>query len=372
MTYARACRDARNGRGHGGPALRAALVAALMAGVLLTAGPALAAPRPGSPVEAGGTSGDDFNMPDAAAVHGSHLFIANEGGNSVTELNASTGAHISTIDGSQFQFNGPTALTVVGKDLFVANGAGNSVTELTVGTRSLVRVISAASYGFSDPIALATNGSNLFVLNGAGSVTELATATGQLGGIASGSNFGFENPTAIVSAGSDLFVTNSAGNSVTEIDSDTMNLVTVLSSSTYDFDAPTGIAAHGSDVWVTNETGQSVTELSAATGEEMQVVTDNDDSLPAPGAIIYGDGFFFMASPPGSSPMVTQLVPSSPASTPWMMCNGNGPYTFSNPQALAVYGKNLWVVNEGGAGGPSGNSLTEMNASTGAFMQVVT
>jgi hypothetical protein len=122
---------------------------------------------------------------------------------------------------------------------------------------------------------------------------------------------------------------------------------------------------------VTNETGQSVTEVEASTGGEVQVVPNTDDYLPTPGPIAYGDGYFFAASPPGSSPMITQLVPSNPASLPWMMCNTNGPYKFSNPQALAVFGTDLWVVNEGGAGSPKGNSLTEMNASTGDLIKVV-
>ena len=123
---------------------------------------------------------------------------------------------------------------------------------------------------------------------------------------------------------------------------------------------------------MTNRSGLSVTELSAGTGAVVQVVHNNsEDYLPAPGAIAYGDGFLFVASPPGSSPMVTQVVPTDPASLPWMMCNTNGPYTFSNPQSLVVYGTHLWVVNEGGAGGPSGDSLTEMNASTGSLIGVV-
>jgi hypothetical protein len=54
-----------------------------------------------------------------------------------------------------------------------------------------------------------------------------------------------------------------------------------------------------------------------------------------------------------------------------MMCNTNGPYDFSNPQALAVYGLDLWVINEGGAGDPPGNSLTEMNASNGSLIRTI-
>ena len=47
----------------------------------------------------------------------------------------------------------------------------------------------------------------------------------------------------------------------------------------------------------------------------------------------------------------------------WMMCNSNGPYNFNNPQAMLVVGTELWVANT------SGNSLTQMNAITGDYLQ---
>ena len=68
--------------------------------------------------------------------------------------------------------------------------------------------------------------------------------------------------------------------------------------------------------------------------------------------------------------MITQIVPSNPAGVEWMMCNTNYPFYFSNPQALAVYGTSVWVVNEGGAGGPAGNSVTQMNADSGVLIKV--
>ena len=80
--------------------------------------------------------------------------------------------------------------------------------------------------------------------------------------------------------------------------------------------------------------------------------------LPMVGPITYGDDYLFTASPPGASPMVSQITTAPPTAN-WMMCNTNGPYVFNNPQALVVAGTNLWVVNEGG------NSLTEMDTDSG-------
>ncbi|HKH88385.1 MAG TPA: hypothetical protein VKA05_06160 [Acidimicrobiales bacterium] len=371
MAPAPTTHDARSGRRRRRSVVPGLLVAPLLVGVLSTAGPAVAA-QTAAPASARLACTYGFNTPDAAAIDGSDLFVANKGGNSVTELSPTSGACIGNVTGSQFHFDSPAALKALGANLFVANQKGNTVTEVAVATRALVRVISASACKFSDPVALATNGTTyLFVLNGTGSVTRVDTSTGACSGIASGSSLEFKSPTAIISVGTDLFVTNYSGNTVTEINSSSMTLVRILSGSQYAFNAPTAIAGHGADIWITNKAGQSVTELLASTGGAVQVVPNTSDYLPTPGPITYGDGYLFAASPPGGSPMITQIVPTDPATLPWMMCNTNYNFFFSNPQAMAVYGANLWVVNEGGAGGPAGNSVTEMNADTGILVKVV-
>jgi hypothetical protein len=323
-----------------------------------------------------GTTGSSygFNSPVAAVVSGSDLFVANSGGNSVTEVNAATGALVTVVTGAQYHFDDPVALATVAGNVFVASSKNSTITEFAASTGVLVRTVSGAK-DFDDPVALAGDGPGyLFVLSqgGGGSVAEVAVGTGKVTSVASGSPYDFDQPTAITFSKGDLFVTNSLGNSVTDIAATTMTLVSVLSASSYGFDEPIGIASHGGNVWVSNLNGKSLTEFAATTGTEEQVVTSPDDNyLPTPEPIAYGAGHVFVASPPGGSPMITQVVPTDPSQLPWMMCNTNGPYTFSNPQALVTYGTNLWVVNEGGAGGPTGNSLTEMNADTGALIQVV-
>lgn len=351
-----------------------AAVPALVLSLSLSPGVAASAPLSGAPA----ASAYGLDQPDAAVLDGPRMFVANYGGNSLTEVNASSGALISAISGPSYDFSSPVALKLIGQRLFVANRAGASVTELSATTGAFVRSLSGASYRFAKPVAMASEGSRfLFVLSsaGAGSVDKVSVTTGKLVARAAGAGFGFNKPAAIVDVGNRLFVANTGGNSVTVLNAQTMGLVQVLSdpaaTPTSPFDAPLGLVAAGGDVWVANNAGLSLAELSASTGAVVQVVPNTNDYLPAPAAMAYGDGFLFVTSPPGGSPMVTQVVPTSPATLPWMMCNSNGPYTFSNPQAMVIYGTNLWVVNEGGAGGPTGDSLTEMNASTGWLIQVV-
>jgi DNA-binding beta-propeller fold protein YncE len=95
----------------------------------------------GGPVRVFQASSDSSDEPVAMAVTGPDLFVANadlalEGsgtayeGSSVTEFNASTGALVSTLSSPEYMFEEPDALAVAGPDLFVANLSDGSVTEL--------------------------------------------------------------------------------------------------------------------------------------------------------------------------------------------------------------------------------------------------
>jgi hypothetical protein len=244
----------------------------------------------------------------------------------------------------------------------VANGAGDSVTEINGRTRTLVRTIAGSQFQFSNPIALAVQHGHLYVLSQRDVVTAIGTASGHLIGVASGTQFGFREPSGIAVRGKDLFVTNSGANSVTQIDDRAMTFVRSLRGSAYGLRRPMGAAINGKDLWITNEAGDSVTEISTKTGVPVRVVVDHTN-LPTPGPITVGDGYVFTVSPPGNSPMVTQVMPNG--TVPWMMCNTNGPYLFNNPQAAVVSGSNLWVVNK------ASSSLTEMNTDSGALIRTI-
>jgi YVTN family beta-propeller protein len=343
------------------PGLALLLVgAASTATWLIAAGPAVA--RGHSARVHSNAAGYGFNAPTSAAVVGSDLFVTNGAGNSVTEVSAVDGAHVATISARRFGFDDPTAIQAVGSNLFVTNGTGNSVTEFSATHLRHVRTIRRTKYKLADPVALASSGPDLFVLNRAGSITEVATKTGALVGVVSGPAFGFDGPSDLVVAGANIFVTNPGADTVTVINAQTRALVAILAGAPYAFDAPTGVAFDGSNVWVTNQNSESVTEISATTLQELNWV--QSDNLPMVGPITYGDGYVFTVSPPGDSPMVSQVVPSSGEVT-WMMCNTNGPYLFDNPEAAVVAGTNLWVVNEGG------NSLTQMDTDSGALIRTV-
>jgi len=304
----------------------------------------------------------DFDAPSSAAVVGADLFVTNGGSNSVTEVSAANGAYVALISAKRYRFNRPSAIAAVGGNLFVANGGGNSLTEFSAANLKHIHTIRRSKYHFWDPVALASSGQDLFVLNGSGSVTEITGGTGALIGTVSGPAFGFHNPTGLAVAAGKVFVANPAVNTVTVFSAETRALIAILSGSAYGFDTPTGVAFDGHNVWVTNQNDKSVTEISASTLQDVNVLASSN--LPWVGPITYGDGYVFTVSPPGGSPMVSQIVPS-PAAVTWMMCNTNGPYLFNDPEAAVVTGSSLWVVNRGG------NSLTEMDADSGALIRTI-
>jgi DNA-binding beta-propeller fold protein YncE len=67
------------------------------------------------------------------AFDGSHIWVSNNGSNSVTELNASDGSWVKTLADSSDGFNSPYGVAFGGGRIWVTNTGGNSVTELPAG-----------------------------------------------------------------------------------------------------------------------------------------------------------------------------------------------------------------------------------------------
>jgi hypothetical protein len=341
-----------------------ALSTSLTALAVMAALPAHAAA--GTPSAA---SGLRLDRPDGVALDAGHLFVANAGADTVSVVDPADGHLVATVGGSQSGLAAPGAVAVFGAGVWVADTAGTAVTEISARTDRVVRVVSGKL--LIHPIGLAVDGAgDLYVLDAGGRVSEITTGDGHVVATA-GAGFGFAHPAAIAYARGYLYVTNASGvggGTVSVLSTaHGLHLLAILSARSYHFDEPTGITATEGGVWVVNARSDTLTELAAANRALVQVV---DNIWPVPGPIAPGDSHVFVASPPGGSPMVTQVTLPRPAKQPWMMCNTNGPYDFSNPQVMLVVGADLWVVNEGGAGGPEGNSLTEMNASTGALLHV--
>ena len=83
------------------------------------------------------------------------------------------------ISGSRYNFNNSVAIDSDGTHVWVANYDGHSVTELSARTGRVVKVISGSRYKFKGPFSIASDGSHVWVVNLDGdSVTELSARTG--------------------------------------------------------------------------------------------------------------------------------------------------------------------------------------------------
>ena len=73
-----------------------------------------------------------FTSPRSVALDGSHVWVTNVTGNSMTELNAGDGSLVRIVAASSDGLNGPWGRRF-GGHVWIANSGGNSVTELTMG-----------------------------------------------------------------------------------------------------------------------------------------------------------------------------------------------------------------------------------------------
>ena len=98
----------------------------MVALILIACAPASAAVSE-SPLSGPHVFGWGFAYPYAVASDGTHVWVTNGDGDSVTELSASTGALVKVISGSAYQFDFPDAIASNGTNVWVAN-ADQSVT----------------------------------------------------------------------------------------------------------------------------------------------------------------------------------------------------------------------------------------------------
>lgn len=305
-----------------------------------------------------------LDAPGDMVLSGNRLVVANvyggfDGDGSIAELSITTGRVVKTISGASYRFNGPNALALWGDELFVANtgtAAPASVTELNVLTGELVRVISGRSYGFEGPVALVLYGQNLFVVNTGtydipGSVTELDASTGSVVRVISGPEYRFATPDGIVLGGGDLFVSDSndgKGGWVTEVNASTGKLVKLIAGPAYHFTGPGPGVMDGPDLFVLNRSGSSLTELNAPTGKLVRVISGpayRSDTLTA---LTVSRGELYLAGGLDTLGPGHCFVKEVDASTGSLVKSISGlGYDFFDPEAILTDGGDVLVLDSG-------------------------
>jgi hypothetical protein len=287
-------------------------------------------------------------------------------------------------------FNTLVALTLDGPDLFVVSHAGGPsgdglVTELNASTGALVRVLDAPAYQFGNPTAIVADGPNLFVASlrygtspDAGVVTELNASTGALVRVLSAPEDYILQPLAMTLQGGHLFIASNtdSGNGVvpiTEVNATTGALMKVLWATTYDY---TAMVTDGGDIFVAGQQGygpSAVVELNASTGSLVRVMSAAADQFDAPDGLLVDRTYLFVSNSTtvsysngdagASAGSLTELDASTGALV--RVISGHKD-DFSGPKGLALSGQaEVFVGNADSA------TVTELRASTGALVRVI-
>ncbi len=205
---------------------------------------------------------------------------------------------------------------------------------------------------------------------GGDSLTEFSATTGALVRVVNGAEFGFAMPDALAVAGADIWVTSEFGGSttdqnagaVTEVNATTGAFVRRITAAADGLEQPAGIAFDHKHLWVTDAMTSAVTELSPQ-GALVQVITNSslngNYGFDSPTVVVATPAEVYVVSPPGASPMVTQ-IDTATGNGNWYECNTNSPDPqFANPTGLVVNKGYVWVVS------PADNTLTELSLALG-------
>ena len=329
--------------------------------------------------------------PNTISFDGTHVWVANEIDNSVSEIDASTGTVVNTIAVG----NSPMAISSDGTHVWVANNFDNSVSEIDASTGSVINTISVGV----PPMAISSDGTHVWVTNpNYGTVTEIDASTAS---VVNSISVG-DVPNAISSDGTHVWVTNEYDNSVSEIDASTGTVVNTIAVG----NSPMAISSDGTHVWVTNYNDGSFSEIDATTGSVVNTISDgylrgaissgdnyvwvsnsNNDTVeefyvsgrsPAPTSVVStqqsGNSVGVSWSPPTSDSAITGYqVQTSLDGTNWTtstVSNSHTTVTLSGPGQAKMF--RVAAINSAGIGSYTPTSMITTSGLAPQLVQVVT
>lgn len=288
------------------------------------------------------------------ATDGTHVWTTDEGSNTVTELDESTGAVVATLTGPSYGFLGPIGVTSDGTDVWVANGDGRTIMELSAATGQRLKVVRVAGTGRSFLTSIGSDGTDLWVANGlADSVTEVAPSTGTVLRTVVGAGDGMLGPTSVLADGQYVWI-GSQG-SVTQLRQATGRLVRIIH-----VDARSsifGLVRVGRYLWAdASEAG--LVQIDVPSGRVLQRISPEHRDLFLPDVITASDGRVWVGS------QDFHYVASINATTGARTFRFDGAKHGFSPRALATDGRHLWIGNH--------SSVAELDEATGKLLRVIT
>jgi YVTN family beta-propeller protein len=274
------------------------------------------------------------SAPDAISSDGTHVWVADAGDNSLSEIDASTGTVVNTISVAHpGRGVGLNAVSSDGAHVWVTNGLGGTVTEVSAADGSLVQTIPVPNTG-NGLEGISSDGTDVWVTvgeNGSGqgnAVTEIDASTGAIVNTIPLPVFG--GASGVSSDGTHVWVGNYFASSVTEIDASTGTIVRTIPVG----NIPSAVSSDGTHVWVTNFNDNTVSEIDAATGTVVNTIPVGNapKSISSDGTDVWvtNQGDDTVSEIDASTGTVVATIP---------VLAGSG------PDAVSSDGTDAWVAN---------------------------
>jgi hypothetical protein len=289
----------------------------------------------------------DFSSPNGMASDGSHLWIANPIGDSVTEVKVSDGSLVRNLHGGAYHFNNPEAVWFDGAHIWVA-GYLQELVEINPSDGSFIRSAGDTSLAVV-PGGLASDGANIWVASfNSDSVSEFRASDGSLVNSYSGGSYNFSGPSALTFDGSHVWVASTNNDSVTELNASDGSFVRNLTGGSYRFSRPDSIifAKVGElpgvgHIWVANYGNDSLTELNGS-GALIRNLSGASLGFSGPNGLAYDGTDVWVANHLGDS--VTEVNADSGQ---WVRTDDGGVFGLSEPAQVVIAGSREWVTNFG-------------------------
>jgi YVTN family beta-propeller protein len=213
------------------------------------------APTSFSPVTVG-------KIPDGIAYDGTNMWVANWIDNTVTEINASTGAIVNTIAVG----TNPDCVTFDGakNTIWVGDYYDGKVDAIDASSGSVVDTVTAGNSGDVGLNFMTFDGTNIWTANADEStVSRIKASTGAASTISVAGS-----PAGIAFDGANVWTANQSG-TLSVINPATMAIVNTINVP----GGPYGIAFDGINMWVTQYSGGTVSEINGSTGAVMKTFT---------------------------------------------------------------------------------------------------
>ncbi|HEV3313258.1 MAG TPA: hypothetical protein VG815_22335 [Chloroflexota bacterium] len=321
-----------------------------------------------------------FAEPTTLTADGTHVWVLNGVGRTVTELDAATGATVRVIGGQQYHLVQPTAIVAGGGHVFVTDaatpryryGSKGAVTEIDASTGKLVRVLQGAPYNFLTPSVALSNGVRVWIANHIeGTVDVLGARSGKLISIIGGpKQVSLDEPSGLAIDASHIWITGivedargepAVLNELTKYGSKPLRRIP---GSNRTFTSAQQVVSDGTHVWFSGGPQRNkwnLTEVSATTGNVIGHSTTPLANASVDGLVL-NQHHVWVLYVSGASSQLQEL--NSPTGA-IMRTKSGAVYGFDEPDGLASDGRHLWVSNY------QANDVIEIDAQTGNLVRTV-